>query len=69
MPLAKLEGVGARASTVGCLELWHRNQTVKRAADTATRAEGAIERTLAPRLEELAGKIRGLRGELGQFDR
>ncbi len=31
--------------------------------------ERFIERTLAPRLEELAGEVRGLRGELGQFDK
>ena len=46
---------------------------MKRAADTAIRAGGAIERfierTRAPRLEELAGEVRGLRGELGQFDK
>ena len=46
---------------------------LKRAADSTARAGGAIERfierTLAPRLEELAGEIRGLRGELGQFDK
>ena len=46
---------------------------LKRATDSAARAGGAIERfierTLAPRLEELAGQVRGLRGELGQFDK
>jgi len=46
---------------------------LKRAADTASRATGAIERfierTLAPRLEELAGEVRGLRGEMQQMDK
>ncbi len=46
---------------------------MKRAAETAARAGGAIERfierTLAPRMEELTGEIRGLRAELGQLDR
>jgi uncharacterized coiled-coil DUF342 family protein len=46
---------------------------LKRAAESTGRAAGAIERfierTLAPRLEELVGEIRGLRGELGQFDK
>jgi hypothetical protein len=46
---------------------------LKRAANTAARAGGAIERfierTLAPRIEELAGEIRGMRYELGQFEK
>jgi chromosome segregation ATPase len=46
---------------------------LKRATDSATRAGGAIERfierTLAPRLEELAGEIRGMRGEMQQLDK
>ena len=46
---------------------------LKRATDSAARATGAIERfierTLAPRLEELSGEVRGLRGELGQIDK
>jgi hypothetical protein len=46
---------------------------LKRATDTASRATGAIERfnerTLAPRLEELAGEVRGLRGEMQQLDK
>lgn len=46
---------------------------LKRATDSAARAGGAIERfierTLAPRLEELAGEIRGLRGEMQQLDK
>jgi hypothetical protein len=49
------------------------NGRVKRAAGTATRAAAAIERfierTLAPRLEELADEVRGLPGELGQIDK
>jgi DNA anti-recombination protein RmuC len=43
------------------------------ACNSAARATGAIERfierTLAPRLEELSGEVRGLRGELGQIDK
>src|SRR6266849_2375367 len=46
---------------------------LKRATDSAARATGAIERfierTLASRLEELSGEVRGLRGELGQIDK
>jgi DNA anti-recombination protein RmuC len=46
---------------------------LKRATGSAARATGAIERfierTLAPRLEELSGEVRGLRGELGQIDK
>jgi hypothetical protein len=42
---------------------------LKRATESAARAGGAIERTLAPRLEELAGEIRGLRGEMQQLDK
>ncbi len=46
---------------------------LKRATDSAARATGAIERfierTLAPRLEELAGELRGLRGEMQQLDK
>jgi len=46
---------------------------LKRATESASRAGGAIERfierTLAPRLEELAGEVRGLRGEMQQLDR
>jgi hypothetical protein len=46
---------------------------LKRAGDSAARAGGAIERfiarTLALRLEELAGEIRGLRDEMQQFDK
>jgi chromosome segregation ATPase len=46
---------------------------VKRASESLSRATGAIERfierTLAPRLEELAGEIRGMRGEMAQMDK
>jgi chromosome segregation ATPase len=46
---------------------------LKRATESASRAGGAIERfierTLAPRLEEIAGEVRGLRGEMQQFDK
>jgi predicted nucleic acid-binding Zn-ribbon protein len=46
---------------------------VKRASESVSRATGAIERfierTLAPRLEELAGEIRGMRGEMAQMDK
>jgi chromosome segregation ATPase len=42
---------------------------LKRATDSAARAGGVIERTLAPCLEELAGEIRGLRGEMQQLDK
>lgn len=46
---------------------------IKRASEGVGRAAGAIERfierTLAPRLEEMAGEIRGLRGEVAQMDK
>jgi chromosome segregation ATPase len=46
---------------------------LKRATESASRAGGAIERfierTLAPRLEELTGEVRGLRGEMQQIDK
>ena len=46
---------------------------VKRATEAASRGLGAIEpfieRTLAPRLEELSGEMRGLRGEMQQLDK
>ncbi len=46
---------------------------VKRASEGVGRAAGAIERfierTLAPRLEEMAGEIRGMRGEMAQMDK
>jgi hypothetical protein len=46
---------------------------VKRASERVGRATGAIERfierTLAPRLEEMAGEIRSLRGEMAQTDK
>jgi DNA anti-recombination protein RmuC len=45
---------------------------LKKAADTASRAGGAIERfierTLAPRLEEVAGELRSVRGEMQQLE-
>jgi DNA anti-recombination protein RmuC len=46
---------------------------LKRATGSAARPTGAIERfierTLVPRLEELSGEVRELRGELGQIDK
>lgn len=45
----------------------------ERASDSAGRSTGAIERfierTLGARLEELASEIRGLRGNMRQFDK
>lgn len=46
---------------------------IKRASEGAGRTVGAIERfierTLAPRLEEIAGEVRGIRGEMQQMDK
>ncbi len=72
--MARIEGelrhaVRARAFAKGEIA----RLPLKRATDSAARATGAIERfierTLAPRLEELSGEVRGLRGELGQIDK
>jgi hypothetical protein len=46
---------------------------VKGGSEGVSRGAGAIERfierTLAPRLEDLAGEIRGMRGEMAQMDK
>jgi DNA anti-recombination protein RmuC len=72
--MARIEGelrhaVRARAFAQGEIA----RLPLKRATDSAARGTGAIERfierTLAPRLEELSGEVRGLRGELGQIDK
>ncbi len=50
-----------------------RRMPLKRATDSAARATGTIERfierTLAPRLEELAGEMRGMRATIEQLDK